>query len=77
MGISWKNLGLALEFNYDQIQAIERDSHFKTQESCLNLLHRWLNGEACQPISWERLLEALREVELPALATELEQLLSS
>ena len=77
MGVDWKNLGLALMFDYDVIKAIERDSHFQTEDSCRELLHRWLKGEACRPVTWKRLVEALTESHNAQLALDLKRLLTS
>ena len=71
----WKLLGLALEFDYAMLMVIERSNLHLVEDSCLDLLHRWLSGEACQPITWERLIEALREVGQTALAAKLEDTL--
>ena len=77
VGVDWKRLGLALEFDYNVLKTIERNAHFVVEESCLELLHRWLDGEACDPITWDRLIEALRDAEHAKLAIQLEHLLTS
>ena len=73
IGVDWKQLGLALEFDYDLIEIIERNSHYRIEESCYELLNRWLDGEACQPTTWARLIEALRDAEYSELAIQLKQ----
>ena len=44
-------------------------------KSCQEMLHRWLEGEACQPVTWGRLIEAIRDAELDTLARKIEELL--
>ena len=73
----WKQLGLVLEFKYSVLKAIEKDNRFICEDCCFEVLHKWLSGEACQPITWERLIEALRDLELKALASKLEKLFTS
>ena len=77
MAKDWENLGLALEFDFDVIKSIEIDALCKTEKCCRELLNRWLNGEACQPVTWKRLIEAISDAERGELASELEQLFSS
>ena len=73
---NWMQLGLVLGFNYSVLKAIEKDNIFNHEDCCFEVLHKWLYGEACQPITWERLIEALRDLELNGMASSLEQLLS-
>ena len=76
VAVEWKQLGLALKFNYSLLEAIETKK-ITCEDCCLEMLHKWLSGEACQPITWERLIEALRDLELASLAAQLEEMLSS
>lgn len=72
--MDWIQLGIALEFDFNLIQAIEGSNHYRVDKCCLDLLNRWLNGEACQPITWARLIEALFKAKHANLASELENL---
>ena len=76
VGVKWKKLGLLLQFDYDVIETIENDARSQTEECCLKLLNRWLKGEACHPVTWERLIEALRDAEHAKLASQLELIFS-
>ena len=73
VGADWQQLGLALHFDHNLIRSIERDNPLRTRECCLDLLGRWLNGEACQPITWARLIQALKDAEHSTLARKLER----
>ena len=77
VGVDWKQLGLALHFDYNLLKAIESDNHFKTHESCCDLLQKWLDGGASQPVTWARLIEALRDCEHSKLAFQLKHILIS
>ena len=72
----WKKLGLLLEINYDVLQTIAKNNAFH-MDCCLEVLQKWLNGCACHPITWERLIEALKDADYLRLASDLEKLLSS
>ena len=72
----WKKLGVVLEFNYDLLNAIKKD-YTTCEDCCLEMLHKWLSGEACQPFTWERMIDALGDLELAPLAAELKEMLSS
>ena len=71
--MDWIQLSLSLHFDYNVIKAIERDNCNRTRDCCLELLRRWLEGEACRPITWARLIEALRDAEHGTLADDLKQ----
>ena len=68
----WKKLGLVLEFDHKVLKAIERNTHFNVDDSCLELLSKWLDGEACHPVTWSRLVEALEDAGHSKLAAQLE-----
>ena len=72
----WKQLGVMLELNYDVLQSIQKNNRFICEDCCLEVLHKWLSGEGCQPITWERLVQALKDLGLTALAAQLHELLS-
>ena len=61
-------VALALRFDYSVIRSIERDSLHVTEDACEEMFERWLNGEACEPVTWERLVQALDEAEHATLA---------
>ena len=77
VGVDWIRLGIALEFDLDVLKAMERSNHYQVQDCCYELLHRWLKGEACQPITWARLIEGLRDAEHAELASELKHCFTS
>ena len=70
---NWKTLGLALHFEHSVLETIDRDVHFQSEDACQKLLSRWLDGKACHPITWERLLKALKDAKKHTLAEKLKQ----
>ena len=76
--MDWWELGVALDFNPDLLKTIEGNNWnraHRTEQCCNDLLSRWLDGEACQSVTWERLIEALKKIECAVLADQLEQTL--
>ena len=57
------------------IEAVKDDNRGINAKSCQDMLRRWLDGEACQPVTWKRLVEAIRDIPRDRLATEIEELL--
>ena len=76
LGVDWKMLALILQFDHNVIEAIKDDNRGINEKCCQDMLRRWLDGEACQPVTWERLVEAIRDIPREKLATEIDQLLS-
>ena len=73
--ITWRKLGILLEVDYSVLTAIEKNN-MKPEDCCIEMLHKWLSGEAVQPITWERLIKAIEGVGLYDLVNWLETLLS-
>ncbi len=47
----------------------------RIERCCQDMLYRWLDGEACQPVTWERVVQAIREIDKGILAEEVDKLL--
>lgn len=76
MGSDWKKMAYYLKFEDCVVENIQRDTvQFGCDESCRECFRRWLNGEACRPVTWERLIEALRDAKKDTLATRVTQFL--
>ena len=57
----WEDLALALHFETSMIEIVNRDMFHKTENSCRELLRRWLEGQGGtrQPVNWATLIESL------------------
>ena len=55
-----------------RVRAIEFQNHYDTQQINLLILQEWLWGRGKHPITWNTLVEVLRDIELPTLASEIE-----
>ena len=51
-----------IEHNYREIERINTE-----------ILREWVTGRGKKPVSWETLIEVLRDIELCTLASEIEQ----
>ena len=60
----WKELGIMLKFESEDLRTIEKSKFFQPKDCCLEILDQWLQGHTCnkKPITWETLLMALMEV---------------
>ena len=81
MAAKWKRVGISLKFSTSSLNNIESTCHHDV-EACVNrLLTMWLEGHVQDvsqaPITWETLLEALRDTRLGQLADNLTYLLTS
>ena len=66
----WEELAFMLQFSDSKIEKLrERD------KCCEEMFHRWLEGKACQEVTWERLIEALGDMGESTLAETIQQLL--
>ena len=72
----WDELAIALHFDHEEKSAIQRNTHFQVEAACEEVLGEWLNGGHRTPVTWETLLEALRDCEFIVLATNLEEALN-
>ena len=80
VGTEWYNLGLELldpkyENELDTIEAdtIEADTRIDAATSCRKMFSKWLNTD--ELASWDKLIKALRVVQLNEIANDIEQLL--
>ena len=75
--MDWTRLAcIGLEFDDSVIQTIEYDYPHMTERPCEEMFRRWLRGEGCQPVTWERLLEGINDSEYGELARKIRKLFS-
>ena len=49
-----------------------RKHHYDAEQINMEILQEWLAGRGKQPVTWATLVEILRDIELTALASEIE-----
>lgn len=75
LGVDWTKVASSLQFEYSVVSTIEFDYSHRTEQACEQMFHRWLNGEACETITWERLIEAFYDSEHAVLADKVKKML--
>ena len=67
----WEKLALALHFRGVIIRAVRESEHFQVERACRDILHRWLDGQGLQPVTWNTLVECLEDIDHGSLAGDL------
>ena len=66
--VEWFVLGTALRVPYEDLQMLYRDYPYSTRERLLHMLVLWKNLE--EP-TWEKLVQALKQANMPQLAAKI------
>jgi hypothetical protein len=72
---SWETFSLYLEMERNMIDIWKRNTD-EVEDAARKLFGHWLDGKGRKPISWKTLIQALRESDLPIIATEVEAILT-
>ena len=67
----WEKIALALHFSGGVIRAVRESEHFQVERACRTILHRWLDGQGLQPVTWDTLVECLEDINHGSLAGDL------
>ena len=69
----WEYVGLSLlgKHEVSRIRMIKKDNASDPQRCCMEMLCYWL--ESCPDASWQNLIDALQDVELNAVAADIEK----
>ncbi len=60
----WDSLALSLHFEEHVIRTIARNYSSDCEGACRDMFGRWLDGDHCQPATWETLIRALCETDV-------------
>ena len=72
---SWESFALCLTMDRIMIDIWKRNAD-EVEDATRKLFGHWLEGNGRQPISWKTLIQALRENDLPMIATKVEEILT-
>ena len=74
IGIQYIQFGILLlnDPNGARVQIIEHKHSRDAERINMEILQEWTSGKGKQPVSWATLTEALHDVELSTLASEIE-----
>ena len=67
----WEKLALALHFRGGVIRTVRESEHFQVEGACRTILHKWLDGQGLQPVTWDTLVECLEDINHRSLAEDL------
>ena len=73
----WDNVAIRLHFEHSDIKRIQRDCHFQSVQCCTTVFSEWLEGKDRTPVTWEVLIEAIKEAGFSEVANDLRFILSS
>ena len=68
----WHEVALALHFEGSVIASIKESTFSNVEEGCRRMLDRWREGGCREPVTWERLAEALQDAGFRKLAESLD-----
>ena len=72
-GGNWRALLTNLGLDSATIDQFLLSNLSNTAEACFKGLTHWLGGNADKPVTWEKLLEALRDSSMVGIADDLEE----
>ena len=67
----WEQLAYVLHFSPAVVRNIQRDTQHDCVSACQEVLYRWLNGETSHPVSWQTLIDSLRDCDFNTLADDI------
>ena len=66
---NWKDVAIAMGFNKERIESIEKDEHYKQEDATCEMFGRWLKGEHdLKPVTWDALIQCLKQAKFPDIA---------
>ena len=74
IGIKYSDFGLFLleDENRQRVKSIAQEYMNKAEEINKEILEQWITGRGKRPVTWKTLTQVLRDIELTALAEEIE-----
>ena len=70
----WKQVATRLHFEGHDIQRIDTDNSKSCIDACRTVFIEWLKGKGRMPITWETLINVLKEAGFSEIASDLEHL---
>ena len=55
-----------------RVKIMAHKHHYDAEQINTEIIQEWLTGRGKQPVNWQTLVEVLRDIELSALANEIE-----
>lgn len=71
----WEKMARRLNFNEGEVEILQRNHAGDVESACTDLFYRWLNGNHRQPVTWQIVVECLRDIDLNVAAHDLNTIL--
>ena len=71
----WEEMARRLDFSEPEVSIISRDHGNSVKLACTNVFVQWLAGEHRQPVTWQTVVDCLRELDLNVAAENLNAIL--
>jgi len=74
----WERMARRLNFTEGEVEILQRRHASDVESACTDLFQRWLNpitGNHRQPVTWQTIVECLREIDLNVAAEDLNAIL--
>ena len=74
IGTKYCQFGIHLlnDHNGNRVQSIEHSCHKESERINIKIIQEWVAGKGKNPVNWKTLTEVLHDIELRALASEIE-----
>ena len=75
----WKQLGISMDFDEtgEFLELVASNDTLKTPiDRCQKMFQHWLNGNGVEPMTWNTLIELLRDNSKANIAEKIEKILS-
>lgn len=67
----WEKMARSLNFTEGEIEIIQRNHPGDVESACSDVFKRWLERKHRHPVTWQTVVECLREVDLNVVAKDL------
>ena len=71
----WEQMARRLDLKEPEVIIIRRNHPNDVESACTDMFGRWLAGKHRQPVTWQTVIDCLKEIDLNVVASDLEDLL--
>jgi len=72
---SWEQMARRLNFKEPEVNIICKNHPSDVVSACTDMFGQWLAGNHRQPVTWQTVVDCLRELDLKVVANDLENIL--
>ena len=71
----WEQMARRLGFKEPEVRTITRNHPCDVESACTDMFEQWLAGEHRKPVTWQTVVDCLKEIDLNVAASDLENIL--